>query len=246
VALKDVRDRDVAWAGELLARLGFTGVATLAIATLHLPFKSEDDYLASLSASMRSDLRKKLRRAASVTVELRDKVDGIEDDIVSLFAETKAHRKTDYGAFDDVPASYFREVMGNLAGRAEVMLTRVDGEIASFNLFLVERERIIGKYVGMRYALARDHNLYFVNWMATARLCMERGIPWLQTGQTSYRQKIRLGSKLKRSFIYFKYRSPLINPLFKLFGPRMAFDRMDPDIKALRGDAPYLAASAAP
>ncbi len=98
----------------------------------------------------------------------------------------------------------------------------------------------------MRYPLAREHNLYFVNWMATARLCMERGIPWLQTGHTSYRQKVRLGCKLKRSWIYFKYRNPLINPLFKLFGPMMAFDAMDPDLQALGADAPYLEPGAAP
>ena len=93
---------------------------------------------------------------------------------------------------------------------------------------------------------AREHNLYFVNWMATVRLCIERGIPWLQTGQTSYRQKVRLGCKLKRSWVYFKDRRPLINPLFKTFGPRMAFDRMDPDLQALGDAAPYLEAGAAP
>ena len=65
-------------------------------------------------------------------------------------------------------------------------------------------------------------------------------------GQTSYRQKARLGCKLKRSWIYFKHRNPLINPLFKLFGPMMAFDQMDPDLQALGQDAPYVEPGAAP
>jgi hypothetical protein len=246
LALKDITDRDAVWAHEPLSQAGFTRVATLPLATLHLPFKNEEEYLASLSASMRSDLRKKMRRAAKVTIEVRDSIDGIEDEIVELFQETKANRKTDYGAFDEVPADYFREVMRAMPGKAQLMLARVDGKLATFNIFLIEPDRIIGKYVGMRYPLAREHNLYFINWMATARLCMERGIPWLQTGHTSYKQKVRLGCQLKRSWVYFKHRNPLINPLFKLFGPLMAFDAMDPDLKALGHKAPYLAPDEAP
>jgi len=246
LALKDITDRDAAWAHDPLSQSGFTRVATLPLATLHLPFKNQDEYLASLSASMRSDLRKKMRRASKVTIEVRDTIDGIEDEIVELFEETKANRKTDYGAFDEVPASYFREVMRAMPGTAQLMLCRVEGRLASFNIFLVEPDRIIGKYVGMRYPLARENNLYFVNWMATAKLCMERGIPWLQTGHTSYKQKVRLGCKLKRSWIYFKYRNVAINPLFKLFGPMMAFDSMDPDLQALGEKVPYLEPDAAP
>jgi predicted N-acyltransferase len=246
LALKDVTDRDAAWVQDPLANAGFTRVATLPLATLHLPYENETEYLASLSASMRSDLRKKMRRSAQVKIELRDTIDDIEDEIVSLFEGTKANRKTDYGAFDDVPAIYFREVMRNLPSSAQVLLCRVNGRLASFNIFLVERDRVLGKYIGLRYPLAREHNLYFVNWMATVRLCIERGIPWLQTGQTSYRQKVRLGCRLKRSWVYFKYRNSLINPLFKLFGPMMAFDRMDPDLQALGREAPYLEPSEAP
>jgi len=246
LALKDITDRDAVWAHEGLRQDGFTRVATLPLATLHLPFKDESEYLASLSASMRSDLRKKMRRASKVTIEVRDTIDGIEDELVALFEETKANRKTDYGSFDEVPANYFREVMRAMPGKAQLMLCRVDGVLATFNIFLIEPDRIIGKYVGMRYPLAREHNLYFVNWMATARLAMERGIPWLQTGHTSYRQKVRLGCGLKRSWVYFKYRNVAINPLFKLFGPMMAFDSMDPDLQALGTDAPYLEPGAAP
>ncbi|MEE8098566.1 MAG: hypothetical protein V3T13_01370, partial [Hyphomicrobium sp.] len=72
LALKDLRDRDATWAAQPLKRQGFTGVATLPLATLHLPFKSEDEYLASLSSSMRSDLRKKMRRASKVKFEFRN------------------------------------------------------------------------------------------------------------------------------------------------------------------------------
>ena len=246
LALKDIMDRDTTWVDEPLREQGFTGVATLPLATLHLPFKSEDEYLASLSSSMRSDLRKKMRRASNVQFELRDSISDMEDTITALFEETRANSKVDYGSFDEVPSTYFREVMRSCDGKAQVMLARVEDELVSFNISLAEPNRLLAKYIGMRYPAAREHNLYFVNWMAMVRHCIERGIPWMQMGHTSYRQKSRLGCKLKRSRIYFKHRNPIINPLFKLFGPMMAFDKMDPDLKALGPDAPYLEPGAAP
>jgi predicted N-acyltransferase len=246
LALKDITDCDAMWAAEPLERLGFTGVATLPLATLHLPFKSEDEYLASLSPSMRSDLRKKMRRASNVKFEFRDSIADIEDEIAALFEETRANSKVDYGSFDEVPATYFREVMRNCPGKADVMLASVDGQLVSFNISLAEPGRLLAKYIGMRYPAAREHNLYFLNWMAMVRHCIERGIPWMQVGHTSYRQKTRLGCKLKRSWIYFKHRNLLINPLFKAFGPKMAFDKMDPDLQALGDDAPYLEPGTAP
>ncbi len=244
LALKDVTGRDAQWAHDPLARSGFTGVAALPVATLHLPFKSEPEYLASLSSSMRKDIKRKMKSLAQVEVEVRDSIDGIEDEIVALFEETKARRKADYDAFDEVPPAYFREVMSHSGGRARIMLTRVGGVLASFNIFFEERDRIIDKYIGMRYPLAREHNIYFLTWMMMVRRCIEQRIPWLQMGQTTYVQKVRLGCKLTRSWVYFKHLNPVLNAGFKLAGPRMAFDRMDPDLKELGADAPYLAAEA--
>jgi predicted N-acyltransferase len=244
LALKDVTDADHGWAHDALVRSGFTGVATLPVATLHLPFKSEQEYLASLTASMRKDIKRKMKSLAGVEVEVRDTIDGIEDEVAALFEETRARRKADYEAFDDVPPAYFREVMQGLGGRARIMLTRVGGELASFNIFLEEADRIIDKYIGMRYPLAREHNIYFITWMLMVRRAIDKGIPWLQMGQTTYGQKVRLGCKLKRSWVYFKHTNPLINAGFRIAGPRMAFDRMDPDLIQLGDAAPYLEPSA--
>jgi hypothetical protein len=246
VALKDITHRDNLWAQAPLTAAGFTGIPTLPIATLHLPFASVDEYLGSLSANMRSSLKKKMKQAANVAIEFRRSIDGIEAEIAALFQETHAHRKSDYGVFDDVPEAYFREVLASAGGNAGLMLCRVDGELVSFNIHLIEANRVLGKYIGMRYPAAREHNLYFVNWMAMVQLCIERGIPWLQTGQTAYLQKARFGCQLKRSWIYARHRNRAINPLLKLLGPRMAFDKTDPDLRALGSAARYLDAGVAP
>ena len=48
---------------------------------------------------------------------------------------------------------------------ASVLSTWVGDTLAGFNLFILERDRVVGRYLGLRYPLAREHNLYFVNWL---------------------------------------------------------------------------------
>ena len=233
--LKDVEDRDAEWMTPILARLGYARAPNLPVAILHLPFESEAAYLASLSSNMRRDLKRKMRSADKVQVEICHSIAGIEDEITALFLETKARSKAEYAGFDDVPADYFRNVVAALGDRALIVLTRVDGVLASFSISLMEDNRVIGKYLGMRYPLATEHNVYFINWMVIVRLCIARGIRWLQTGQTTYNQKTRLGCKLKRSWIFFKHRGTFTAAIVRAVGSRLRFDTLDPDLKD--GDA---------
>ncbi len=57
LALKDVTDDDSHWAKGILKKHQFSAIPSLPVATLDLPFSSMDEYLASLSANMRKDLR---------------------------------------------------------------------------------------------------------------------------------------------------------------------------------------------
>jgi hypothetical protein len=242
LALKDMSAQDRVWAGPLMAQAKFASVPTLPVAILHLPFADETAYIASLAGPMRNEIRRKLKHLKDVEVSFPTTIDGLEDEIVALFEETKSHRKADYDDFDNVPPRYFRAVLEALGPRARLMVCRIGGVLASFNIFLIEDDRIIGKYLGMRYPLAREHNLYFLNWMLVARVCMAEGKQWMQSGHTGYRVKVRLGSKLKRSWVYFRHVNPVVNVGFRALGPRFAFDAMDPDLKELGDRAPYLPA----
>lgn len=245
LAFKDMTDGDKQWAGPLMADAGYAVIPTLPVATLQLPFPDEAAYIASLAGPMRNEIRRKLKYLRNVEISFPTSIDGLEDEIVALFEETKSHRKADYDDFDNVPPRYFRAVLDALGPRARLMICRIEGQLASFNIFLIEEDRLIGKYLGMRYPLAREHNLYFLNWMLIARVAMAEGKQWMQSGHTGYRVKVRLGSKLKRSWVFFRHVNPLINVGFKTFGPRFAFDKMDPDLQELGERAPYLPAPSA-
>jgi predicted N-acyltransferase len=233
LAIKDLTDETLAYADGALKTGRFTRVTSLPVAVLDLGFKSEEAYLASLSSATRKDIRRKLKAAQQVRVERRSTIAGIEQEIVALYDETRHQSEFDYGDFEKLSPDYFCDVLGNLGDRSVVMLYWLGEQLIGFNLLLIGADRVIDKFIGMRYPLAREHNLYVLSWMTNVRFCLERGITKLQTGQTAYAAKLRFGSRLEKSWMCFKHRGHVINSVFRTFGPLLAFDRMDPDLVAL-------------
>lgn len=239
LALKDVTGTDHLWCHTVLSERHYTAIPAPPTAKLQLPFKNEDEYLASLSPKMRQDLRRKMRRASAVRIEYRDSIEGLETEIEAFYRATRDHRKASFDTFDELPGGYFREVMRALGGTARLQLMWIGNDLGGFNLFIETPDRIDGKFLGLDYRFAREHNLYFVNWMEMVRYAIAHGIPQLHVGSAAYGLKVRLGCKLHRSWVYVRHTGIVRGPLFRLLSPYAAFDRMDPDLVALGDAAPY-------
>ena len=228
VAVKDVCDADLHWAAPALASRRYGRMASLPVAVLDLPFATVDDYIASLSASVRKDLRRKLKQSAnSVHFTECAEVGELAPEIVAMYEATRENGQADYGDFDALSPDYVQTILDGVGGGAKLLLGWVDGVLASFALILFSDDRAYAHQIGMRYPLARDHNLYFMNWIAAVRLCLERGLTRLEFGQTSYPPKLRLGCRLERSWVYVRHRSRPINAALRHIAPRFGFDQME-------------------
>jgi predicted N-acyltransferase len=214
----------------LLPRSGFARLASLPVAALDLPYADEAAYLASLSAATRKDVRRKLAKTSGVRIEFRSDISALAGEIDSLYEETRAQSGLDYGDLELLPPGYFAAISRMLGDRAVFALYWVGDELAAFNLLLVEADRVIDKFLGMRYPLARDHNLYVVSWMANIRFCLRRGIRLFQSGQTAYASKLRFGSRLVSSTIYVRHRRAPLQWVLRCVSPWIGFDRFDPDL----------------
>jgi Acetyltransferase (GNAT) domain len=238
--IKDVSDTQALSVHDILAKNGYARLPTLPVAVLALPYRTEAEYIASLSANMRSNLRRKLKLAAKVQVQICTDITGVEAELLALRRHTQENAKANYGDFEELSPGYFRAVMARLGNDARLLLYRVDGELVGFSLVLLSAHELIYKYSGMRYPAATDHGVYFLNWMVMVRLCLERGIPRLHAGETTYVTKTRLGCRMERSWIYFRHRSRFLNAFFKVFGPLIAIDKTDPDLRELGARAPFV------
>ena len=234
VVVKDLALDEKQTLAPVLHAHGFAEVASLPVAVLDLP-QSEEAWLASLSSSTRKDIKRKLKGSARVEItRVHSLSEELAREVAALYEETRAQSAFDYDELETLPDNYFLNVSQALGPRAQFMLYRVDGVLAAFNLLFVENHRIIDKFLGMRYPLARAHDLYAISWVTNLRYALEIGAQMLQTGQTAYAAKLRYGSRLESSFIYFRHRFFVVTWVLRMLAPLLAFDRNDPDLQAHR------------
>jgi hypothetical protein len=235
LAIKDLADREADPLHGTIEHAGYSRIAGLPVCVLDLPFSDADTYVRSLSANNRSVLRRKLKTAGAVELETVTSIAGLEDEIFSLYEETRANSRFDYGDFEQLSPDYFRDVVSALGPqRAALILARVDGRLLAMKLLFLEQDPIIDKFWGMRYPAGREHNLFFVCWMEGVRFALAHGAKQYQSGQTAYAQKVKLGSRLDPMWVYFRHRWPIVNRIFRHAAPLVAFDKMDPELAEIR------------
>ena len=234
---KDLSGDELAALDGVLGGARYNQIRSLPVATLDLDGMADvEAYLASLSSATRKDVRRKLKGAGGVRIERRTNIDDLADQIDALYEATRQQSNLDYGDFEALPPGYFRSVSQCAGDGAQFILYWIGDELAAFNLLLVGRDTVVDKFLGMRYPLARNHNLYVVSWIENVRFCLERGRRWLQSGQTAYSSKLRLGSSLTPSSVFVRHRNPMINRLIRFAAPLAAFDRWDPDLRQLAAE----------
>jgi predicted N-acyltransferase len=202
----------------------------LPTAYLDVAFANIDDYLASLSRATRRDLRRKLKIAAEVRVEWRTNIDDIADEVMRLYRSTYTNAQF---SFEELTPEYFRNVLHELKGRASCVTYWLGARLVAFNLVLHDGKRLLDKFLGMDYAVARDYNLYFYTWVENVRYCIERRIPLYQSGQGLHAVKRRLGSRLAPNWLWYRHRNRALDAVLALVERLARLDRHDPELAAL-------------
>jgi hypothetical protein len=233
LGLKDVSDADMREFDAVLRAGGFARMTNVPMAHIDLPFESEEEYLAHLPQKTADYLRRKLRTLSRIRVEYRSSVAGLEAALNALYQATRANSQVQYGDFDELHPNYFPAVVEGCGRKAKLMLCWSGEELMSFQLFMLGRDEIVAKFVGMRYPQARELNLYFINWLMMFRCAFEHRIRRVRMGNTSYAVKQLLGGHLEKSWIYFRHLNPLVNWAFQRVAPLMDYEKNDPELRQL-------------
>jgi hypothetical protein len=220
-----------------LGRHGYKCVTSVPLAMLDLPHRSLDDYLNSLPGKTGSYFRRKMRSANKVRIEFRSSLTGLEPRIAQLFDNTLKESKVDYGDFDKLNPGYFPNVVHSMGDKAQLMLCWQGEELLSFQLFLMGRERVLAKQIGMQYPQGRELNLYFVNWLKLIEFAIQHRIPSVEMGATTYATKLLFGGYLERRWLHFRFRSGLWNGVLNPVAPLFDFETNDPELQKLPAEA---------
>jgi predicted N-acyltransferase len=215
LAVKDVPAAQKPLWQTALRPAGYRPVPGLPVASLVIRWKSIEEYLAALSSGARKDMRRKLRARAQIRVERRRNIDDVMDRVLTLYADT--HARADM-QFEELTAAYFRDVLATAPGAA-CTLYFAGPDLLAANLTLEDSETLLDKFFFMNAAAGRAYNLYFLSWFENVAYCILHGLKCYQSGQAGYANKLRLGSELSQTEMYFRHRNPLISAALQTAAP---------------------------
>ena len=163
------------------------------------------DYWSGLKQHVRSDFRRRLRKAAALRIEEHDGFpEELGDRLYELYLNV--HRRGEF-SFETLNRKYFE-----LVGPFSKFVLYWEGDaLIGFCLLMCKDKRMHYKYLGMDYERGRPHGLYFIMSLSHIEMCLRDGYTTYQTGCTTYEFKQRLGSKLQPVFLYFRHRNPIVN-----------------------------------
>ena len=228
VLLRDFFPSDLAFYDSLLGR-GYTRAANLSRALLETPWKSFDDYLASLRRKYRYRVKEHRRRLVrpEVTVEFATRFAHLAEELAGLWRNVYDHA-TEYRR-ERLTPEFFRRIDEGLGEESGVVLIRVGGRLAAFMLLLFAGPRMTSLYCGMDYALNEEYALYFNLFYESILAGLARGMKEFDLGPTSLETKKALGGVPQPVFVYLRYRNPVGNAVipraFAALAPR---DRTPP------------------
>ena len=206
----------------------YQSMAALPVASMEINFSTMDQYFATMSANTRKDMRRKLRSADKIRIEERINIDDVLPEIMMLYHETRQRAEM---KFEELTPEFFQNVLSFNKGNAFFMLYFIGNNLLAANLLLKNEHQLLDKFFCMNKALGRQYNLYFLSWFSNINYCLERGISNYQSGQAAYQNKLRLGSRLIPTTMYYCHRNKIIQSLLKLLSPLLSPDNSEENLK---------------
>ncbi|SFD86745.1 peptidogalycan biosysnthesis protein [Paracidovorax konjaci] len=207
---------------------GFVLVEGQALAYVPIDFNGVDGYLARLSASRRSNLRRKLRSRAALRIERVPTGKAFADDarVDAYYALYEGVHAQSEVHFDRLTRSFFAAVLrdGTSGGIAFEYRHAESGALLGWNLCYEHGGRLVDKYIGLSYPAAREVNLYFVSWMVNLEYALERGLTHYIAGWTDPEVKRSLGARFTWTRHAVHVRNPLLRALARRFAGHFESD----------------------
>ena len=97
-------------------------------------------------------------------------------------------------------------------------------------LVFVAGRRVINKFIGLDYAVARTHHLYFRLFDAALDFAYAAGAGEIQSGQTGYSAKLELGHHLVPLVNAVRHRHPVVHAVFSAVVRRITWASLDDDL----------------
>jgi predicted N-acyltransferase len=229
VAFKDLIAYDTKQLQPLLEMQGYSSVENMPVAKNLIQFNHLDDYLATLSYSTRKNLRRKLKSMQQLRIE---EYNGLPPHLDALYQLYLNCYEKSALKFEKLTLAFFESLAGLMPNQCRFVLYYSEDKLIGFNCLLHGNGVLMDKYIGLDYVKSHQLNLYSLSWLYNIQMCIRDGFHTFQSGQAAYEAKLSLGATLEQTYILYKHRNKLVNPILKLASRVLAYGNFDPALSA--------------
>ena len=213
---------------------GYARVPSMPMTELALRYTDFDDYLSTLGASTRKDLRRKFRRtagAAPINLEVVTDLSPSVDEVYPLYLQV--HERSSL-KFERLTKEYLCSLGERMPERTRFFIWRQNGKAIAFSVVLVHDGTIYDDYLGLDYSVALDLHLYFYTLRDIISWSLAQGLDRYRSSPLNYHPKLHLGCDLFPLDLYVMHTAAWLNPIFRQALKFLEPTRHDPVLKCFR------------
>ncbi|MEU6172284.1 GNAT family N-acetyltransferase [Streptantibioticus parmotrematis] len=196
VVFKDFAPAELAPLRGELSRAGFFFVPSMPDTQLTLGHGSFEEYVTSLPAKPRRNLRSKARKFEArddLRVEVVDDFAALLPQFFDLYRQVMDRADQ---TLDSLDPTFLAAVEASGQPRRRLVACFQGDRLVAFLLCLFSGKGATGARIGLDYRLAHDARLYHVVHYAAIRLALESGCAHIRFAQTAYTPKVEFGCDL--------------------------------------------------
>jgi predicted N-acyltransferase len=213
---------------------GYTRVPSMPMTELQLRYKDFEDYLSTLGASTRKDLRRKFRKMAGappISLEVVTDLTPFVDEVYPFYLQV--HERSPL-KFERLTKEFLGNLGRRMPDRARFFIWRQNGKAIAFSVALVHDGTIYDDYLGLDYAVALDLHLYFYTFRDIISWSLGQGLTQYRSSPLNYKPKLHLSCDLFPLDLYVLHTTPLLNKIFRQALRFLEPTRHDPVLKQFR------------
>ena len=137
-----------------------------------------------------------------------------------MYLEVHKQNKTPFALLSK---DFFEALLQSKKIEGIVVIYKFEELMAGFNICLVKNGMFMDKYLGFKYSLARQFNLYFISWLYNLELAKKYNCNYYVSGWTDPEVKASFGAKstFTRHLVWIKssFWRKALQPLKAFFEP---------------------------
>ncbi len=231
IVLKDMPEEAISALSPLRDRGALFSFPSPPSTRLSLPAGGFDAYVGGLASRHRHNLLKKISRGSRVCAlecsVVQQPDEATLGEMYALFMRTyeKGRMK-----FERLSERFFHLATREACASTLVLRRADNGAMGAFMLCFRLGGRVINKFIGLDYDLPRESFVYYQLWRHAVQWASTTGAVELQSGQTGYSAKLRLGHALVRLDNFARHRNPLAHRALARVARRITWASLDPDL----------------